>query len=335
MYLARNQAGPRRYHYVLRESYADGDLFRSRDLADLGPDPGTLFVYTGETSFHIDETLVRRLGELGVTASYTELEDLLFPFLDPYLKARLQPFRDRHRHRGWRPAGAALRRRALEETHAVDRRRLHFLRLGRTSAETVDKTAALYTVLLDKSRDEIEQLIHAREQALPPREIQQYLFAAFDLERFFAESYARSMPQALDRGRLDELFVEEVCRLAADPDFWRGYPRSGRLPEPLVRYLILYFDTTPDEPVRFARFDRSSRARRFHRTAYADTGRMSRQQAAQLFGLDGDRLASLSRRELIRLYRRKAHELHPDKGGDTDRFVRLTAAYEELLSSLP
>ena len=62
---------------------------------------------------------------------------------------------------------------------------------------------------------------------------------------------------------------------------------------------------------------------------------MSRQQAAQLFGLDGDRLASLSRRELIRLYRRKAHELHPDKGGDTDRFVRLTAAYEELLSSLP
>ena len=29
------------------------------------------------------------------------------------------------------------------------------------------------------------------------------------------------------------------------------------------------------------------------------------------------------------------HELHPDKGGDSDRFVRLTAAYEELLSSLP
>jgi hypothetical protein len=83
------------------------------------------------------------------------------------------------------------------------------------------------------------------------------------------------------------------------------------------------------------RFSRSSRARRFHRTAYADTGRMSRQQAAALFGLAGDQLASLSRRELTRLYRRKAHELHPDKGGDTDRFVRLTAAYEELLSSLP
>ena len=38
MYLARSEAGPRRYHYILRESYADGDLYRSRDLADLGPE---------------------------------------------------------------------------------------------------------------------------------------------------------------------------------------------------------------------------------------------------------------------------------------------------------
>ena len=30
--------------------------------------------------------------------------------------------------------------------------------MGRTSAETVDKTTAFYIVLLDKSRDEIEQL---------------------------------------------------------------------------------------------------------------------------------------------------------------------------------
>ena len=335
MYLARSEAGPRRYHYILRESYADGDLYRCRDLADLGTDPGAVFVYSGGTSFHVDEAFVRRLRELGVTASYTELEDLLFPFLDPSIKARLQPFRDRHSYRSWRPADAALCRRALAETQAVDRRRLHFLRLGRTAPETVDKTAALYTVLLDKSRDEIEQMIHAREQALPPREYQQYLFATFDLQRHFAESYARSIPEALNRERLDTLFVEEVCRLAADRDFWRGYARSGRLPEPLVRYLILYFDTTPDEPVRFGRFGRASRARRFHRTAYADTGRMSRQQAADLFGLAGDQLAALNRRELTRLYRRKAHELHPDKGGDSDRFVRLTAAYEELLSSLP
>ena len=37
---------------------------------------------------------------------------------------------------------------------------------------------------------------------------------------------------------------------------------------------------------------------------------------------------------LTRLYRQKAHELHPDKGGDSEQFIRLTAAYEELLPSL-
>jgi curved DNA-binding protein CbpA len=39
----------------------------------------------------------------------------------------------------------------------------------------------------------------------------------------------------------------------------------------------------------------------------------------------------MSRRELIRLYRRKAQELHPDKGGDQDQFVRLTEAYQDLI----
>ena len=41
----------------------------------------------------------------------------------------------------------------------------------------------------------------------------------------------------------------------------------------------------------------------------------------------------MSRRNLARLYRRKAQELHPDKGGDHDQFVRLTRAYNELMKS--
>jgi predicted 2-oxoglutarate/Fe(II)-dependent dioxygenase YbiX len=34
---------------------------------------------------------------------------------------------------------------------------------------------------------------------------------------------------------------------------------------------------------------------------------------------------------LSRLYRRRAQELHPDKGGDHETFLRLTAAYHKLL----
>ena len=334
MYLARNELGPRHHHYVLRESYQSNGIFYSRDLADLGRDPGRCIVYSSEISYHIDEELLRRLRDQGAAASETELEELLFPFIDPYIKNRLQPFRNRHKYGQWQPADKDLRNRALRETHVMDRRRLLFLRLGRSSAETVEKAQALYIILLDKSRDEIEQLILAQEQALPPREYQQYLFAIFDLQRFFQESFARSIPQALDRERVDTLLVEEVCRLAADPAFWQGFPKGDCLPPYLVRYLIMYFDAAPEQSTGWARFARSSRSQRFYRTSYADTGGMSRQQAGMVFGLSSEQLAGLRKKDLIRLYRQKAHELHPDKGGDTGQFIRLTAAYEALLPSL-
>lgn len=335
MYLARKEAGSRRQQYVLRETYHSDGIPYSRDLAELGDDPGRFIVYSSDSSFHIDEDFLRRLRAQGVTAPYEELEELFFPFVDPYIRNRLQPFRNRHAYRNWRPASVALRHRAMHETHAMDRRRLHFLRMGRTSPETIDKAAALYIILLDKSRDEIEQMILEMEQALPPREYRNYLFAIFDLQRFFKESYARAIPQALNRDRLDVLFVEELCRLAADPDFWRGFPRSHCLPPYLVRYLIMYFDTAPEEPAAWTRFARSSRSRRFHRPGPADTGAISRQQALAVFGLDGEQLARLNKKDLTRLYRQKALALHPDKGGDTEQFIRLTAAYEELLPSLP
>lgn len=334
MYLARKDAGPRHPQYVLRESYRSGGVLCSRDLADLGGDPGRFIVYSGECSFHLDEELVRRLRAQGLSASDEELEELFYPFIDPFIKNRLQPFRNRNKYRTWRPADQQLRQRAMDETHPMDRRRLHFLRMGRASAESVDKTAALYAVLLDKSRDEIEQLIMERELALPPREYQSYLFAIFDLQCFFKESYARSIPQALDRERLDNLFVEAICRLAADRDFWQGFPATGCLPYSLVRYLIMYFDALPEQPMAWARFARSARSRRFHRAGAVTVDKISRPQALEIFGLSGQQLAAMRKKGLTRLYRQKAHELHPDKGGDAEQFIRLTAAYQELLPSL-
>lgn len=335
MYLARKEAGRRQHCYILRESYRNGDVLLSRDLADLGRDPGRFIVYSSESSFHLNEDFLRGLRAQGVTAPYSELEALFFPFVDPYIQNRVQPFRNRSRYRAWQPASEALRQRAMQETHIMDRRRLHYLRMGRISPETVNKTEALYTILLDKSRDEIEQLIMAREQALPPHEYQSYLFAIFDLQRFFQESYARSIPQALNRDRMDTLIVEEICRLAADRDFWQGYPATACLPHYLIRYLIMYFDAVPDEPAAWARFTRFSRTRRFHRGDVATAEKMSRTEAFAIFGLSGVQLAGMRKKDLTRLYRQKAHELHPDKGGETEQFIRLTAAYEELLPSLP
>lgn len=335
MYLARKEGDPRAPGYVLRESYRDGVILCSRDLADLGPDPARFIVYSSETSFHLDEALLQRLRDQGVAAADSELEELFFPFVDAYLKNRQQPFRDRFKYRHWQPTDLGLRQRALAETHAMDRRRLHFLRLGRASVETLEKSAALYTILLDKSRDEIEQLILVQEQALPPREFQPYLFAIFDLQRFFTESYARSIPQALNRDRLDSLLVEEVCRLAGDRSFWQGYPLGRGLPPCLVRYLVMHFDAAPEEPAAWVRFG-SPRSRRSHRSGFADRGRrLSRTQAAAVFDLAEEQLAGLTAKELTRLYRQKAHALHPDKGGEAELFIRLAAAYQELLATLP
>jgi len=334
MYLARRETGSQPRDFVLRETVRNGQLLLSRDLIELGPDPGSIFIYDDDCSFRIDETLLQRLRDLGVHTSHAEVEELFFPFIDPYIKNRLQPFRSRSKYRNWRPADAALRQRAMEETWAMDRRRLHFLRLGRSSGEENSKSAALYTTLLDKSRDEIEQLIREQEYALKPREYQSYLFAVFDLQRFFKESYARTIPQALNRERLDEIFVAEICRCAADTDFWRGYPACTCLPPSLVRYLIMYFDTLPEQTPAWARFAHGSGSRRFHRTSSPPGERVTRSQALVLFGLSTEQFAAMNKRDLTRLYRQKALDLHPDTGGDAEQFIRLTRAYEELLPSL-
>lgn len=335
MYLARKEIGPRQQTYILRETYRNGGVLFSRDLVDLGRDPGRIFIYDDESSYRIDEAFVRQLQALGVDAGYSELEEIFFPFLDPYLQHRLQPFRSRSKYRNWRPADHEQRRRALEETHIMDRRRLHFLRLGRsmTDADTEGKGATMYTALLDKSRDEIEQLIMEQELVLKPREYQSYLFAAFDLSRFFTESYARTMPQALNRDRLDQLVLEAVCGLADDATFWQGYPTRPGLQPPLIRYLIMYFDGVPEQTPTWAR-SRSTGSRRFRRSHTKGGERVSRSQAFALFGLTASQLSTMGKRDLTRIYRKKALELHPDRGGDPDLFIRLTAAYEELLPSL-
>jgi hypothetical protein len=55
------------------------------------------------------------------------------------------------------------------------------------------------------------------------------------------------------------------------------------------------------------------------------------EEAGRIFGKSREALKKMSRRELSRLYRRRAQELHPDKGGSHEIFLKLTAAYHKLL----
>ncbi len=58
---------------------------------------------------------------------------------------------------------------------------------------------------------------------------------------------------------------------------------------------------------------------------------VSDEQVNALFGKSKKELKKLEQKELIRLFRKKAKKLHPDKGGDHEQFVLLVEVYNELL----
>ena len=328
MYLARRVIDSQ-LHYVLCESFMENGCLSNRDLIHIGPRPDRFIHYGGGSSFSLSEELLDRLRDLGVKASYEEVEHLFLPFLDPYIKAKIEPFQDRAGHRSWQPMSAAERDRVHDTIHVFDRRRIFYLRFGQIDMRRLNNSLALYRQLLDKSRDEIEQVIIAQEQELSPSEYKRYIFAIFDLQRFFKKSYARTMPQALDAEAMDQFFLEELCHLDQDQGFWQGFSRSDQLPPYLIRYLIMFFDYEfPGSRSwnDFARlFDQSRHYRRQRATS------MSLDSASTVFGLSRTELAKMNKKQLTALYRKLAHRLHPDKGGDHDRFIELTTAYNELL----
>ncbi len=335
MYLARRFVN-NHISYSLCESYLDGDLLRNRDLVDLGEEPQRYIIYPGGNSFYINESLEERLVDLGVEADQDILEELFFPFLDPYIGSKISPFMNRQDQRRRRPVSMEERLRIAEETHLFDRRRLHFLRCGRTDPGRLHHfTSPLFRVLLDKSRDEIEQYFLEQEQIVKPRDYNRYIFTIFDLQNHFSRSYARHLPQALDQDELDQSFIKELCRLDQDKIFWSGMNRTDRLPKYLIRYVVMYFDfffpaTGIGEPF-INQFMNSGRRYQPPPTEK----KMSESEAGAIFGVSPETLRKMSNRELTKLYRKRAHELHPDKGGDDEQFITLTAAYHEFLSSGP
>ncbi|BCO09141.1 hypothetical protein GF1_15170 [Desulfolithobacter dissulfuricans] len=329
MYLARRFVAGQ-IHYTIRQSCElDGRLVH-RDLVELGPSPGDYIVYPGGTSYYIDSEVIERLRRCGLEPDPFEVEKLFFIFLDPYIRDRITPFMDRQSHRRWKPMNGELRRRAVQETHEFDRRRQHFLRFGQTDQRELNRSPALFRVLLDKSRDELEQYFIEQEQSLKPHEYKRYVFTIFNLQRFFRTTVSRSHPEALDEEQLDRFFLDEVCRLDREADFWLGIERHARLAPYLVRYVVMYFDY--GFPGRHSWDDFS---RRFigsgHRRPAGGRVSMSVGEASTVFGISRKELATMDRKALTALYRKKAHELHPDKGGDHDRFIELTNAYRELL----
>lgn len=324
MYLARYYKRGRT-HYVIRQSYADGNGLSSRNLFDLGHDPSQFITYVGGKGYYYSEQLTETLSQAGIDADDTQLDRLLFDFLDPEIQRVIVGF-DRSRNRT-APSAITEKGSPFAAPHLFDRRRYHYLRFGQSDQRHIGRIPNhIFRPLYAKSRDELEQYFMAQEGRLRTHELSNYVSTIFELRRFIPdrETDAPLLEQ------MDRHFVSRLCRLDTDEIFWAGIPTGYRLRDYLGRYAIVYFDLDPPHQSPWQAYveDFINRHRAYRPPPKV---RIKLEEAGRLFGMQWKVLKTLDKRSLTRLYRRLALKHHPDLGGDPELFRRLTDYYKILL----
>ena len=328
MYLARRTVqGITRY--AIRETYRKEGVLTSRELFDLGFDPSRYIHYPGGNAFYIDLDIEDQLTTLGVESGDDDLEDLFWPFIRPDIRRAVEHFH--HRHRAQKKPNSEASDLSTSDFHLFDKRRLLYLKTGRTDQKRLGLVPAKhFKILAEKSRDELEQQFLEMERILKPREIKTYVYVAFDLQQFFRSAFAKRSPELLDQTDVDSYFNQELCRLNDDARFWQGIEKSNHLNAYLARYVVMFYDYDyPGHDLAAEFLHQFINSRRRYRPPQKVAVKM--EEARRIFGKSISALKQMSRSEFARLYRRKAMELHPDQGGNHDKFVRLTNAYHGLL----
>jgi hypothetical protein len=319
-------------HYFIRQSYRQDDTFLSRDLFDLGTNPAKYIVYPGGNAFYFDDVVIERLDALRVREGNDALEDIFWRFLKPDIKRALEHFRRREKRS--KVSTKASEKQLSSQNHIFDKRRIHFLKFGSMEQRNLWRLPTkLFCMLRQKSRDEIEQKFIEMESVLKPAEYKAYTYVIFNLQQFFSQWFAKETPQLLDQQKVDEYFLDEICTLNKDKMFWGGMDVGDSLHEYLARYVFMYFDYeyAPKSFIEeyILNFVNS---RRDYRPPYSASS-ITLNDASSIFGETKEALIKMSRRNLARLYRRHAQRLHPDKGGDHEKFVKLTQTYHALLKT--
>jgi hypothetical protein len=324
MYLAQT-LNRRPTRFILRHSVQKRGKIVSRDLFDLGSDPGRFIVYPGGNAYYYDEVLTDALAAEGIASPDDALDRVLWDFLHPRVQRVIRGFQ-RPTPRRRKPTAAEV-----DRLHAFDRRRAYYLRTGRRLPRGAVLPPAILRHLVNRSRDEIEQRFLRDETILRARERAPYIYAIFDLQGFFRRGGQRMTP--LDVPDLDRYFTDRICALNADANFWAGMPRADALHPYLQRYAAMFFDATIPRPSverdRLREFINRHRAYRPPRSI-----RKKIQLTEKLFGVSWKQLKKMNRTALKRLYRRRVIKLHPDHGGDQGHFIQLTASYRYLLQRL-
>ena len=312
-------------HYYIRETYPDGPYLKSRDVFDLGTDPSKHIIYLGAHGYYYDEAIEEALAQFGLYPDQDELDLIFWDFLNPEIKRVIKGF-----HRSFDDSKTDSQE-PYPRVHIFDKRRIHYLKFAQMDQRSLSKMPPkLFKVLHGKSRDEIEQYFLVQERILQPNELRTYVYTIFDLQQFFSEVIAAQRPQDLNQTKMDEFFIDAVCRLNDDKNFWAGMEMSDRLQDYLVKYVIMCFDN--EFPRRSLFQDYLHEFMNRHRTYLPPKKvRVNMEEATRLFETSWEKLKRMDLKCFNRLYRKMALKHHPDKGGDPETFVKLTKYYQGLL----
>lgn len=322
MYLAR-QTIKNKTHYIIRQSYAHHGCLKSRDLFDLGTDPGRFIIYPGGNSYYYDPAIEEALAQKGLEVDQDALDTIFFDFLKSEIQRVITGF-DR---------GYKRNTKNIEDfdhhppVHMFDKRRYHFLRFGRSNQRHIHRLPQkIFSRLFNKSRDEIEQYFLKTEGILKPNEKAIYIEVIFELNRFQPQPDT-DISMLLQK---DAFFLDQLCRLDHSKRFWAGTPKTPDLHDYLIKYVIMYFDEEPARESAWTRYIHDFMNRhRIYRPP--EKVRIKIQEAEKLFGVPWKQLKSMAPSQLSRKYRQLALKHHPDQGGNPDVFRRLTEYYRRLL----
>jgi hypothetical protein len=320
--------------YFLRESFLFNGELDFRDLFDLGSDPSDFIIYPGGNAFFIDEVVENALKKADANFNYDMLEDLFWPWVRPEIKRAVETFRNRsfsNTKSGINPKMNDQEKTCIDKSvHSLDKRRIHFLKFGNMDQGPLENMPkVLFKSLMGKSRDEIEQYFMALESVLKMHDLKSYVYTIFNIQEFFQGFMAKKMPHVLDQKKVDEYFIRQLCRINKEV-----FHKDQGLDEYLRRYALMFFDHEYAHTSLLEELYNDFRFRhRFHKSPTPKEF-FHKSRALKIFNLTSQEFKTMDKSSLLKVYRKLAHEHHPDKGGSNEQFIEINNAYKSLLKTL-
>lgn len=321
--------------YQLRVSCKrDDGSYYSKMIFDLGRFPAAHFSILDEHIILFTDQLLAAVERIYEDKSEQWLEKILWPFFPPFARDRLGRFRERSSAsaRYYGPLRAKEKEAIRHEIHIFDKRRLYYLRYGAVDQTRIAQMhEKLCRPLLGQCRDEREYFFIEAEKDLKPGSYLQYIYAIFNLQRYFTQSFATWLPEALTFTEMADHLEEDICLLQRDSLFWKGEETCSHSLHPhLQRYLLMFYDYQPDTRSFTGEYGRQFQDQYRQFRWPERKSQASPERIEELFGQSRKSLLKLSRKELTKIYRQKAMAIHPDQGGEHEQFIELTEIYQEL-----